>query len=253
MWQMTIVYPKGDPLALERADAQDGRDVTMLHQEESSAGHYDYTAYAALEEVPGLAHLRVRKNITQDDDEDFNYSTTFYESPYSAYGVSESTKEQSQEWFEARHGCFLREANFDGAGDKTFIGTVPRRYSDQGERLVDERRLTSTQEDEFIGLALNKHRHPKKSHIKRCLWSNEQLSTKAEKKCSFDVRHSWSFFQRQGLELCYVEVEARQWKDQDHPDCAHDGSDLIAVDLTIVFDGGRTESVTLSICGGMKS
>ena len=131
--------------------------------------------------------MRVRKNITQDDDEDFNYSITFYESPYSAYGVSESTKEQFQEWFEARHGCFLREANFDGSGDNIFIGTVPRRYSDQGERLVDERRLSSMQEDEFIELALNKHRHPKKSLIKRCLWSNGQLSTKVDKKCWFNV------------------------------------------------------------------
>ena len=33
MWQMPIVYPKGDPLALEHADAQDGRDVVMLYQE----------------------------------------------------------------------------------------------------------------------------------------------------------------------------------------------------------------------------
>ena len=94
-------------------------------------------------------------------------------------------------------------------------------------------------------------------HIKRCLWSNEQLSTKADKKCWFGVRNGcWSFFQRQGLELCYVEVEARQWKDQDqdHPECAHDGSDLITVDLTIIFfDGGRTERAKLSICGGTKS
>ena len=60
-------------------------------------------------------------------------------------------------------------------------------------------------------------------------------------------------FSEKGLELCYFEMEAHQWKDQDHPDSACDGSDLIAVVLTIVFDGGRTERVRLSTCGGTNS
>ena len=130
MWQLPMVYPKGDRKALELVDKQDGRDVAMLYQEESSAGHHDYTAYPAFEEPPGLARLKVRANISQDVDEDIRYSITFYESPYSAYRESESTKEQFQEWREARNGCFLREANFGDVGDKVFVGIVPRRYSD---------------------------------------------------------------------------------------------------------------------------
>ena len=217
----------------------------MLYQQESSAGHQPYTDYPALEEVPGLAHLRVRKNSSQEEGEDEKYSITIYESPYSAYGEAESTKAQFIEFIDARNGCFLREANFDDVGDKLFIGRVPRRYSDQGERLVDERRLSSMEEDDFIELALRKHRYPKKDNIRRCLWSNDQLSSKVDNSCWFDDREGWSFCQRQGLE-----VEARQWKDQDNPDSEADGSDLVAVDLTIVFGGGRTEKATLAICGG---
>ena len=239
---------------MDNVDKADGRDVGMLYQEQSSAGHQDYVDYPAFEEVPGLAHLKVRKNTEHEEGGPVTYSVTIYESPYSAYGETEFTKEQFLAWCEERHACFIEEAHFDDLGDKTFIDEVPRRYSDVGEILVDPRRLSSMQQDEFVELALNKHRHPKKSNIKRCLWANEQLSTRGvDKQCWFDAHNGWCFFQRQGLELCYVEVEARQWEDQDNPDCARDGSDLIAVDLTIVFDGGRTEKVALSICGGTVS
>ena len=122
-----------------------------------------------------------------------------------------------------------------------------------GERLVDERRLSGMTEDEFIELALRKHRHPKRDNVRRCLWSNEQLSSKVDNSAMDDDREGWSLFQRQELEMCYVEVEARQWKDPDRPDSEADGSDLVAVDLTIVFDGGRTEQATRTICGGTNS
>ena len=226
----------------------------MLYQEQSSLGHQDYEDYACFEEVPGLAHLKVRKNTEHEEGGHPGYSVTIYESPYFAYGEWEFTKEEFLAWCEERHACFIEEAHFDDLGDKIFIDAVPRRYSDVGEILVDPRRLSSMQQDEFVELALNKHRYPKNSNNrKRCLWSNEQLSTRVDKQCWFDAHNGWSFFQRQGLELCYVEVEARQWEDQDHPNSARDGSDLIAVDLTIVFDGGRTEKVALSICGGTVS
>ena len=148
----------------------------MLYQQESSTGHHPYTDYPSLEEVNGLEHLRVRKNSSQEEGEDAKYSIIFYESPYSAYGEAESTKAQFMEFIEARNGCFLREANFDDVGDRLFIGRVPRRYSDSGERLVDERHLSGMEEDDFIVLALRKHRYPEKDSIRRCLWSNGQLS-----------------------------------------------------------------------------
>ena len=254
VWNMPLVVSRERPDAMDNVDKADGRDVGMLYQEQSSAGHQDYVDYPALEEVPGLAHLKVRKNTEHEEGGPVTYSVTIYESPYSAYGETEFTKEQFLAWCEERHACFIEEAHFDDLGDKIFIDEVPRRYSDVGEILVDPKRLSSMQQDEFVELALNKHRHPKKSNIKRCLWANEQLSTRGvDKQCWFDAHNGWCFFQRQGLELCYVEVEARQWEDQDNPDCARDGSDLIAVDLTIVFDGGRTEKVALSICGGTVS
>ena len=122
MWQMPIGYPRGDPHALERVDRKDGRDVGMLYQEESSVGHRDYVSYPALEEVPRLADLRVRKNPSQEEGGPVTYSITIYESPYSAYGeAAESTKAQFQEWFEAVHGCFIRDALFEDIGEKHLL------------------------------------------------------------------------------------------------------------------------------------
>ena len=93
----------------------------MLYQQESSAGHQPYTDYPALEEVPGLAHLRVRKNSSQEEGEDEKYGIIIDESPYSAYGEVELTKEQFQEWCEERHACFIRDAQFDDLGDNFLL------------------------------------------------------------------------------------------------------------------------------------
>ena len=256
VWNLPMYVSRKRPHALDNVDKADGKDIGMLYQEQSSLGHQDYEDYASFEEVPGLAHLKVRKNTEHEEGGPVAYSVTIYESPYFAYGEWEFTREEFLAWCEERHACFIEEARFDDVGDKTFLDEVPRRYSDVGEILVDPRRLSSMQQDEFVELALNKHRYPKNSNNrKRCLWSNEQLSTGTgdDKQCWFDAHSGWSFFQRQGLELCYVEVEARQWEDKDNPNCAGDGSDIIAVELTIVFDGGRTEKVALSICGGTIS
>ena len=190
---------------------------------------------------------------SRDDDAKIVYGITLYESPYMAYGLTEATNDQFQEWCEARSASCLREANFGDLGDELFIGAVPRRYSDEGLRRVDEQRLMGMVEGDFIELALQKHRQPKKDDIQRCLWSNEKLSSKADSKVVFDERSDWSFWQRQGLEPCYVEVKAHQWNDPDHPDSACDGSDIIAVNLTIVFGGGRTERARLSTRGTTNS
>ena len=120
MWQLPLVFPQGPTgvfpegpaEALKFVDEQDGKDVAVLYQPESSAGHHPYAAYPSLEEVNGLEYLRVRKG-PQEEGEDAKYIITIYESPYSAYGEAVSTKAQFMEFIEARNGQFLRDANFD--------------------------------------------------------------------------------------------------------------------------------------------
>ena len=130
----------------------------MLYQEERNDGHHAYTSYQTLEEVPGLSHLKARKMSSRDDGAKIVFGITLYESPYMACGLTEATKDQFHEWCEARNASCLREASFDDLGDELFIDAVPRRYSDEGLRLVDEQRLMCMVEDDFIELALQKHR-----------------------------------------------------------------------------------------------
>ena len=42
MWQMPLIYRRGPPKLMECADKEDGKDVAVLYQEQSDAGHRDY-------------------------------------------------------------------------------------------------------------------------------------------------------------------------------------------------------------------
>ena len=158
-----------------------------------------------------------------------------YASPYSAYGEDEMSGEQMIHFMDEKNIRFLQGAVFDDVGDHTFEPQICRRYSHKGLRLVDERHLAAMEEGEFVSLAIRKHRSPDKDIITRCLWSNEQLWARNDKSVRMEDDLGWTLWQRQGIERCYVEANAWQWKDSDNPDCEGDGSDLVSVTLTVVF------------------
>ena len=169
-----------------------------------------YTACSSLEQAKGLEMLRVRKAEREGEHESEKYLLDIYESPYSLYGEAEVSREQMIHFTDGRNGHFLQDAVFDDVGDHTSEPQICRRYSDNGKRLVDERRLAAMEEGEFVSLAIRKHRSPDKDIIRRCLWSTEQLWTRDDRSVRMEDHLGWTLWQRVGIELCCVEANARQ-------------------------------------------
>ena len=153
VWQVLTL---DSPIEALKLLPEGGKYVAVLYNDRTCAG---YTAYSSLDQVKGLEMLKVRKAPQEGEHEIF--LVVIYESPYSAYGEAEMSGEEMVSFMDGRNCHFLQDGIFNDVGDHTYATQVARRYSDNGQRLVDERRLAAMQEDELVSLAIRKHRHPK--------------------------------------------------------------------------------------------